>query len=300
MKITLEGSAVLDAIARNGSFALAAEELHKVPSALTYTINKLEEQLGLVLFDRKGHRAVLTEQGAFLLAESRRLLNTAHEIEYRIALHKTGWERQIKIAYNVLISFNRLLPLMNDFYHECPGVNLKITAEVLSGCWDALTHRGADLAIGVTGDPPIREGLSIKPLGQISFVLVASPNHPISNQASVNTETIKANRIIAVADSSRSLPPRTTGIIEGQEILTVSTFQEKIEALCYGLGIGYLPEGIAKPLIKNKSLTTINIPTQKAMGAVSFAWHHQTIAKAKSWWIEKLSSPEIQAKILRV
>lgn len=110
----------------------------------------------------------------------------------------------------------------------------------------------------------------------------------------------KANRIIAVADSSRSLPARTTGIIEDQEIFTVSTFQEKIEALSYGLGIGYLPEAIAKPLIENKTLTAINVSSEKVKGNVSFAWHHQSVAKAKSWWIEKLSLSKIQKMLLEV
>ena len=54
MRISLDSLAVLDAIARNGSFAAAAEALHKVPSALTYTVQKLEQQLGLVIFDRSG------------------------------------------------------------------------------------------------------------------------------------------------------------------------------------------------------------------------------------------------------
>ncbi|MGE3921106.1 MAG: LysR family transcriptional regulator [Gammaproteobacteria bacterium] len=300
MRITIEGAAALDAIARNGSFALAAKELNKVPSALTYTINKLEELSDITIFDRKGHRAVLTEQGEFLLTECRRLLHTAHDIEHLIALHKTGWEQQITIAYDALIPFKRLLPLIDAFYHECAGVTLKICSEVLSGGWDALIHQSADIAIGVTGDPPIRENLSIKPLGQISFVMVATPNHPLSKKSLLHADVIKNNRIIAVADSSRSLPPRTTGMIEGQEVFTVSTFQEKIEAISHGIGIGYLPKAIAKPLVEKNELVILKVKNPKAMGTVSFAWQDHTVAKAKSWWIEKLSTPEIQLKLLAV
>ena len=57
MKLSLDGLLVLDAIARKGSFAAAAEELHRVPSAITYTVQKLEQDLGVTLFDRSGHRA---------------------------------------------------------------------------------------------------------------------------------------------------------------------------------------------------------------------------------------------------
>jgi hypothetical protein len=56
-KLSLDALLVLDAIARKGSFAAAAEELHRVPSAITYTVQKLEQDLDVQLFDRSGHRA---------------------------------------------------------------------------------------------------------------------------------------------------------------------------------------------------------------------------------------------------
>ena len=78
IKLSLESLEVLDAIARKGSFAAAAESLFRVPSAVTYTVRKLEEDLGITLFNRSGHRAELTEAGAELLREGRNLLNAAN------------------------------------------------------------------------------------------------------------------------------------------------------------------------------------------------------------------------------
>ncbi|HUL55837.1 MAG TPA: LysR family transcriptional regulator, partial [Usitatibacter sp.] len=69
MRISLESLQVIDAIDRKGSFAAAAEDLHRVPSAVTYSVRQLEEALGIELFDRSGHRAVLTDAGRELLAE---------------------------------------------------------------------------------------------------------------------------------------------------------------------------------------------------------------------------------------
>src|SRR5687767_3519247 len=69
MPLSLDALQVLDSIDRKGSFALAANELHRVPSAITYSVRQLEEGLGVELFDRAGHRAVLTEAGRELLAE---------------------------------------------------------------------------------------------------------------------------------------------------------------------------------------------------------------------------------------
>ena len=53
----------MDAIDRRGSFAAAADELGRVPSALSYTMQKLEEELDVVLFDRSGHRTKFTNVG---------------------------------------------------------------------------------------------------------------------------------------------------------------------------------------------------------------------------------------------
>lgn len=58
--LTLEALRVMDAIDRRGSFAAAADELGRVPSALSYTMQKLEEELDVVLFDRSGHRTKFT------------------------------------------------------------------------------------------------------------------------------------------------------------------------------------------------------------------------------------------------
>ena len=77
MRISLDHLLVIDAIVRRGSFAAAAAELHRVPSAVTYSVNKLEQDLGVQIFDRSGHRARLTDAGRELLREGRELLQSA-------------------------------------------------------------------------------------------------------------------------------------------------------------------------------------------------------------------------------
>ncbi|HUG71856.1 MAG TPA: LysR family transcriptional regulator, partial [Steroidobacteraceae bacterium] len=63
LRISLEALQVLDAIARRGSFSAAGEELHRSASTLSYSIGKLEKDLGVQVFDRGGHRAKLTTAG---------------------------------------------------------------------------------------------------------------------------------------------------------------------------------------------------------------------------------------------
>ena len=77
--ISIEALLVLDAIEHRGSYAAAAEQLNKVPSALSYIVNKLEEQLNVTLFQRQGRRAVLTPAGKHLLTEPNSALSLFFE-----------------------------------------------------------------------------------------------------------------------------------------------------------------------------------------------------------------------------
>lgn len=90
MRITLDALAVLDAIDRKGSFAAAAKELHRVPSAVTYAVQKLESDLGIRVFERSGHRMALTPAGEELLREGRHLLRASADLEGRVKRVATG------------------------------------------------------------------------------------------------------------------------------------------------------------------------------------------------------------------
>src|SRR5207253_2493375 len=73
MNLSFEVLQALDAIDRTGTFASAAETLHRVPSSLSYLVQKLELDLGVKLFDRTGRRATLTHAGRVVVEEGRRL-----------------------------------------------------------------------------------------------------------------------------------------------------------------------------------------------------------------------------------
>src|SRR5258705_11605301 len=95
LKISLEGLQVLDAIDRRGSIAGAAAELHRVPSTISYAVAKLEQDLGVAVFERAGPRISPTPAGRELLKEGRYLLKTALDLEHRVRPVGTRWEAPI-------------------------------------------------------------------------------------------------------------------------------------------------------------------------------------------------------------
>ncbi|MDW6005558.1 LysR family transcriptional regulator, partial [Vibrio mangrovi] len=78
--ITLEALYILDAIERRGSFAAAAHEMNRAPSSLSYQIQKLEQDLDIIIFDRSGHKASFTDAGRLLLDHGRRILSETDKL----------------------------------------------------------------------------------------------------------------------------------------------------------------------------------------------------------------------------
>lgn len=299
MKLSLDALIVLESIHRNGSFAAAAEELHRVRSALTYTVQTLERDLDVILFDRSGHRAKLTEIGRVLLQEGNELLKTASYLERRIQRLKSGWEEEIYMAVDELISIPRLFPVLKTYYQECTLTKLHLSAEILNGCWDALTSGRADLAIGVSGDAPIGNEYGLIQLGQIKFGFAVSPNHPLArHKEPLKMADIEPYRSIIAGDTSRRLPIRSSGVISGEESLIVSSMQAKIAAQVSGLGIGYLPLHLITEEIRNKQLIIKKVEKEKPATHLSLAWRIHEAGKAVEWFVEKFNNPKIVRALL--
>lgn len=299
MRISLDALLVLDSIARNGSFAAAGDELHRVPSAITYTVQKLEQDLEVNLFDRSGHRAKLTAAGEELLREGRHLLRSATDLECRVKRVASGWETELRIALDDVVPTERLFPLLKDFYREGSGTRVRLSAEILGGCWDALLTGRADLVIGAPGDAPPEGGLAVEQMGQFEFVFVMAPDHPLAERPGpLSSQDIVQYRAISAADTSRNLQPRSSGLLDGQDTLTLPSMRSKMAAQIAGLGVGYLPALWAAPHIAAGRLVRKELEGSKPWTNVYLAWHPRQAGKALKWFLERLRDKRVQQYVL--
>lgn len=299
MRLSLDALQVVDAIDRRGSFAAAADELHRVPSAITYSVRQLEEGLGVALFDRSGHRAVLTEAGRELLAEGRRLLRAADDLECRVQQVAKGWESELRIAVDTLVDVAKLLRVVGEFYAEKSGTRVRLSHEVLGGTWDALASGRADLLVGASGDFPAGRSFSTQVLGRVEMAFVAAPFHPIVEHARPLTEaSIQAYRAVSIADTSRALAPRTVGLLSGQDVLTVPTLQAKTAALVAGLGVGFLPVWIAEREVRAGRLRQMAVEGSRPAEDLHVAWRPGDPGRALRWFTRRLQDPLVAAELL--
>lgn len=303
MNLTLEALRILDAIERKGSFAAASVELNRVPSALTYSVRKLEEDLDVLLFDRRGHRAKLTPAGLELLTEGRHLLQAADELERRVKRTATGWEVELRIVMDNLITFDRMLPIIDAFDRETSGTRLRFSYEVLSGVWESLLTGRADLAIGtVQGGPDILRmsgGFQSRPLGNVDWVFAVAPTHPLATAPEpLPAVTIQRYRAVAVGDTSRALPGITAGLLTGQETLTVPSLDAKLSAQLAGLGCGYLPRKLIAPDVAAGRLVEKQTMEAKPSGAVQITWRTTARGKSMKWLLNRFADPQTQRMLM--
>jgi DNA-binding transcriptional LysR family regulator len=298
-RLTLESLEVLDAIERRGSFAGAADELHRVPSAITYSVRQLEALMGFQVFDRRGHRAVFTAAGQELLAEGRLLLKAAADLESRARQVAKGWEAELRIALDAMVAMEPFLATARGFYAENTGTRLRITREVLGGTWDAIASGRADLAVGAVGDAPVGRSYSTRVLGPIEMVFVAAPTHPIAAMAEpLDEATLLAHRAVTIGDTSRTLPARTVGLLAGQDVLTVPSLEAKVAAHVAGLGVGFLPPTTAARVAAAGRLRILAVEHPRTPTEMLLAWRPGAAGKALRWFVRHLESAEVAMSLL--
>jgi DNA-binding transcriptional LysR family regulator len=131
------------------------------------------------------------------------------------------------------------------------------------------------------------------------MVFAAAPFHPICNEPQPLADaTILHYRAVSVADSSRTLPPRTVGLISGQDTLTVPTMEAKASAQVAGLGVGFLPKWIAEREAAAGRLRILEVAGTRLAGDVYIVWRPGQEGKALKWFVKRLEDPLVAAELL--
>ena len=290
--ITLDALRVLDAIDRKGSFGAAAEALFKVPSALSYTVQKLESDLGINLFDRTRQRAQLTAAGRLLLEQGRQLLQAANAIEEAVQQLESGWETQLRIAKDTVLPLAPLLQQINAFNLLDKRVAITLSDEVLGGTWDALIAERCDLALGASGDLP--KGIfEYRLMGEVEFVFAVAREHPLClHKGPVDAAAISAFPTIVMADSSLNSPGRESGLLGSRQIIRVANATAKIQAQLMGVGVGFLPKHLIQQELLRGELIELDCAVPRPNIPLYIAWRKGNSGKALQWFVEACCSAE--------
>ncbi len=301
--LTPDALALLQTVARAGSFAAAARELGLVPSAVTYRIRQMEDALDALLFDRTSRQARLTAAGRELLREGDRLLGEVDAVANRVRRVATGWESQFTIAVDTAMSCGTVMELTQAFLEAAPQTRLRLRDEALSGTLQALVSGQADLALGVSNEAGNHAGIRSRPLGDLDFVFAVAPHHPLAELPEpLADDLLQRHRAVAVADSVQQGSGLTVNLLAGQDVLTVSTMSAKLDAQLRGLGAGFLPEPVARPYLETGRLVAKRVERPPRVVRAAYAWRDAGPTgpgRALQWWLARLEGPATRAALLQ-
>ena len=235
-KITLDQWSALVAVVEEGGYAQASRRLHRTQSTVTYTIQKLEDLLGLKVFEIHGRRAVLTAGGEVLYRRGKALVDEAARLERSAGNLARGWEPEIRLAVEVVFPTWLMLRVLEEFGEERPDIRIELIESVMGGTEEALLEGRVDFVIGSL----LPSGFVGDPLMQVRFVCAAAPSHPLHGLGRPLTlEDLKAHRHLVVRDSGARTRP---GAWLNERRWTVSNKATSIRAACMGLGYAWFAE----------------------------------------------------------
>lgn len=254
-KTTLEQWAVLRAIVEKGSYALAADALHRSQSSICYMVNRLQDQLGVELLVVEGRRAKLTSVGEALLAKATELLCDAEGLERLARQLAKGWEPEIRLAVDSAFPTVRLVQALRTFSTLVPESRVILKDVVLSGADEALLNHDCDIAIG----SKVPLGYLGDYLCSVDFIAVAEPNHALHklNRNVVVDDLLKEQHIV-VRDSG-TLNPRDDGWFTSTRRLSVTSLERSTSLVLAGIGFAWLPDHLVHDHIQHGRLKALPI-----------------------------------------
>lgn len=263
---------MLDAVARLGSFTAAAELLHKVPSAISYGVRQVEQELDVVLFRRLPRKVELTPAGELFIAQARLLLRQMEEINAQTRRAAHGWQSTLKLTLDNVVKLDKLKSLVEDFYQQFEFAELQINMEVFNGSWEAIAQERADIVIGATSAVPVGGDFEVRDMGELKWTFVMSPDHPCAQQQDLSEAFVSQFPAICLDDTSSVLPKRHTGHYPQQRRLLLPNWYSAIECLKKGIGVGYMPRHIALPLIDEGLLVEKTLPDEQPLSQCCLVW----------------------------
>jgi DNA-binding transcriptional LysR family regulator len=288
---TLDQMSVLLAVADTGSLAAAARRLGRAPSAISYALDNLENQLGLPLFERVTTRHPrLTKGGEAVVAEARAVFERVDGLRAKVKGLMEGLEAEVALAVDVMLPTGRLVDALQAFRLQFPTVTLRLHVEALGAITELVTQGKAIIGIGsVLHSAP--EGLEQIPIGGVLMVPVAAPSHPLSKGRHKGFGDLKDHVQLVLTDRSPLTAGKDFGVV-GDMTWRLADLGAKHALLRAGVGWGNMPEPMVRDDLASGSLVVLDVAGWKGVEYALQVIHRTAVppGPAARWLIERFSS----------
>lgn len=260
--------AVVDA----GSFAGAGRSLVRATSAVSYSVSKLEEQLGVSLFDRESTRKPqLTKAGLAVLTEARTIAHGIHGLRAKVKALQEGVEAELTLVLDVMLPTERVLDAIRTFRAEFPTVALHLRVEALGAVTQLLVDGAATIGVSGPPDTPI-DGIERVEVGSVQLIPVAAPTHPLARAGRNPPGAGRDHVQIVLTDRSTRTQGQSLGV-HGTRTWRVADLASKHMLLKEGIGWGHMPEPLIRDDLEAGRLVRLDLPDCRGGPYRLFAIH---------------------------
>jgi molybdate transport repressor ModE-like protein len=239
--MTLDQMRILIAVAETGSFSAAARRVGRVQSAVSQAMNTLEQVLEVPLFDRSGKTPTLTEAGAVILKDARRLIEGARTMKSRAASIMSEVEPELTLAIDASFPNGLLMDSLKALRVEFPQLQVTIFTEGLGGAEQRLREglvRFAIYPIAITG----AQDLEAEFLTEMVLIPVVASDHPLAQEpAPIAREALEPHVQLVLTDRSPLTQTTLGGGIVSHHIWRFADLATRLEFLLAGFGWCNMP-----------------------------------------------------------
>jgi DNA-binding transcriptional LysR family regulator len=260
MDTTLDAWEILQTVVQLGGFAPAAEKLNRSQSTISYAMGRLQEQLGVRLFEIHGRKAQLTELGRVLLADAEPHLAGFQQLEQRARLMaSSGGASEVRLSVDSIFPDDRLFAALASFSSSFPHVKPKLRQGTFLSADSEFSLYNAQFC--VTG--LISRELFVKPILVIEMIAVARCHHPLlSIRRRLSRSDLMQHSLVTIestASGSLKHQPR----LLAQRVLPVGTIESAIAAVRSGFCFGWLPRYRIQPELDAGDFVALPLPAGK-------------------------------------
>ena len=293
--VTIDQLRVFRQVAETGSFSAAARAMHRAQSAVTYAVQKLENQVGADLFDRSGYRPVLSDAGRALLPRAVRILDELAAFGAQARGIAGGLEPEVSLVIDSLYSTPRVVRTLAAFQKEFPSVQLRIYVESLGATAKAVLDGVADLGVALEFAAALPD-LETTLIDDIELVPVAAPGHPLAKmKGKIQPEALRDQVQLVLTDRSELTRGRDYSVFS-VKTWRLADLGARHAMLLAGLGWGSMPIHLVADDLRARRLVRLDIRRPDGTtklprpGVVLVRRKDKVLGPAGAWLAEKLGS----------
>lgn len=266
----LNGMLAFVRAAQHHSFAAAGERMGISASAVGKSVARLEEKLGVRLFNRSTRRISLTDEGQLFFERCQQIVAQMEEAEQELSRVSAEPRGKLRVSMPA-IGYRMLLPHLAEFMRCYPQVELELD---FSDRMVDLIAEGIDVAVR-SGDLPTSQLMSRR-LGPFHFAIVGSPAYFSGNPPPQTPVDLARHACLRYRfPASGQFQPWAVSSEQPLNLpvaLSSNNLEALLQAVHQGVGLAYVPEFLVREALKTGELVAVLAEYLDDAGKFSVVW----------------------------